>query len=171
MNIEEIYDKAQKLGQTEKRNYIKNLKPEEQEAYKKYSKKMTNKKYFKDPQINAHYNMEKRDRIKQRRAEEPEKFKEINRVHNEVYRAKKTEAKTVVKGILDDIINNVEVKTKKKEDAKELAKSIINEIIDEVPVEVKKKQIRTNVAICRERKKKGLEAVPYKKRGRPKKAQ
>lgn len=167
MNIEEIYKTAQKLGQTEKRNYIKNLKPEEQEAYKRYSKKMTNQKYLKDPQTRAHYNMEKKDRIKQRREEEPDKFKEINRIHNKVYRERKTEAKKVVKGILDDIINKVEVKTNKKQEAKEIAKNIINDIINEVPVEVKKKRNRENVA--RHRAKARGEEVTPKKVGRPKK--
>ncbi len=83
----EIYEKVQTLNYTEKREYLKTLTDEEKERYRRYAKKITNAKYNTGEarEIN---NEKKRVDIAKKRAEDPEHYKQINREHNEYYRAR-----------------------------------------------------------------------------------
>ena len=166
MTVEELYTKIKAMTPIEVKKYIKTLSADDYEAYRKYCKKLTNKKYLQDPQTRARWNMEKRDYMAQKRDEDPEKNKAINIIHNQTYRDKKREAKNIVKDILDDIVDNVVIKSTEKKEAKDIANSILNDIIDTIPTQVKLKKNREATSNSRARAK-GAD-VPLKKVGRPK---
>ena len=146
MNVEEIYKKIQAMGLMEKREYFKKIDPDEYDLYMKYKKKLANQKFLSNPQVKARFNMDRLENINRLRAENPDKYKELNKINNRAYRERKKDAKLDevedakqkevkkqatkgIKKIINDVVDNIPKET----EGNKVVKDILNNIIDKIP--------------------------------------
>lgn len=152
------------MGLMEKREYFKRIDPDEKDLYDKYKKKLANQKFLSNPQVKARTNMDRLDNITRLRKENPDKYKELNKINNRAYRERKKDAKQDevkevkevkkqatkgIKKIINDVVDNIP----KESESNKVVKDILNNIIDKIPDEVKKKRASEAVKAHRHRAK------------------
>ncbi len=126
-NIKNIMDGLTSKGQ--KTDFLKTLSTEQKKAYKSYKSNERNKRVRADPEKKAIYNEEQKKIMRQNRAEDPVKYREMNIIHNRTYRDKLK--------ALNTISNAIKNKKAKKElgdlrDAKatkDLISNLVNDAI------------------------------------------
>ena len=114
MNAEQIYDRFKMLGSAKTkagRDFKSTLSTIEYNAYKKYRDNLRKRKSeIKHKEEN---NAKRREYIRKVRAEQPDKYGEINRRNVQAFNERKKtqvkhlEALNVSRGIIDDILNAV----------------------------------------------------------------
>lgn len=134
MKAEDIYNIVNDYDITTKKVYFKRLTEEERESYNKFMSNMRLKK-SRDKNRENYNNQQKKAMIK-RRNEDPEKNKELNRIHNKTYRAKKKLTKEDAVNIIARAYRNKkQLEQNKKQlltkiEAQNAAKNIVNNLID-----------------------------------------
>lgn len=111
MNAEQIYDRFKMLGSAKTkagRDFKATLSTSEYDAYKRYRDNLRKRKS--EVKHKEENNAKRREYIKKVRAEQPDKYGEINRRNVQAFNERKktqVEALNVSRGIIDDILNAV----------------------------------------------------------------
>jgi hypothetical protein len=119
----------------DRKEYISRLSTEKRALYNKYLSKLRQQRYREEHKATA--NERSKEIMIKNRAENPDKYKQLNIEHNKVYRAK-------IKEEHNRILNKAE--------GINIVKEIIGDLINAIPNEVKKKRNREAVAKCRAKK-------------------
>lgn len=111
MNPEQIYDRFKMLGSAKTkagRDFKATLSTIEYDAYKKYRDNLRKRKS--EVKHKEENNAKRREYIKKVRAEQPDKYGEINRRNVQAFNERKKQAReglNISRSIIDDILNAV----------------------------------------------------------------
>ena len=112
----DLYNKVKYMSVAEKKKVFKTISPDVKAEYKKHLNRLKQATFRMNNKETA--NKRATDRMKELRAENPDKYRKMNVVHNKTYRGKKDESKNentgIAKDILNDIVNDVLNKVENK---------------------------------------------------------
>lgn len=160
----EIYEIAQGKEIGERKKYLGSLTEIERGYYKKEQNKELQRKFNRNPENVARYNMERKDNIQRLRTEQPEKMKQQNLNDVKAFREREKQIKIEIEAKLKK-----ELEAKLKREAEEKARNeiigdILGNIIDAIPKKVQQKKNKEAVAKHRTKKAQGQPVRKYKKR-------
>ena len=88
LNIADIETKINGTTKLEKMEYLRNLTAEQQLLYRRYKDNQRQKRYKENPENRKKANELSKERMRELRSGEPEKYAEMNREHNKKYNEK-----------------------------------------------------------------------------------
>jgi hypothetical protein len=136
----DIAVKIKDMNKTQKTAYLKTLTAEKRLEYLRFKNNERQKAYKADPDKKALANERSRLKMFVNRENKPEKYKELNKKHNQDYnkRLKQKAAEDKAKVTLSDAIKNMKARQKlnqlkTKKEVVDIVKDILNDMIDKAP--------------------------------------
>ena len=126
----EIANRMKDMNKAEKTAYLKTLTAENVLKYQRFRNNERQKAYKQDPAKKALANERSRLNMFVNREKNPEKYKELNKKHNQDYYKRNQEKKKLSK---EDAVRIIQKQYRKKKEAESIVKDILSDIIDTAP--------------------------------------